>query len=333
MNFVLQKLLLSVFTLSLPISFEWNKIISLFYSYSGMNLGGRIDDLFVWFLEFNNILHFSSNSFYLIMILWWENWRFITLLILFFLGIVLLVLSVYLFFLKKREETRTREGNWKSDLQIKSLQYQLDPHFIFNSLNSIQSYILDEQKENALDCLSDFSNVLRKKIEHADRDFVSLWEEIEYLQLYLKLEQMRFSNKFSFHLHVNPFINSRQFKIPPMFIQPFLENAIKYGLSGFDGDGVLNVNFELQENDYLCCTISDNGLGRKKSKILQETSNLKNHHKTVKITKDRMDLLNKMQAEGRFYSYCTEDLEDENGLAKGTRVKITFPKQDDSYCK
>lgn len=263
----------------------------------------------------------------------WGNWKLITFLILFFPGIVLLLSGACVFFSKKQERVRMREFRWKSNLQIKSLQYQLDPHFIFNALNSMQSYILEEQKEKALDCLSDFSNVLRKKIEHADRDFISLWEEIEYLQLYLKLEQMRFSNKFSFYFHVSHSINSHQLKLPPMFIHPFLENAINSRLAGLEGDGILNVNFKLDGDDFLRCIITDNGLGREKEKDANQPSNSKNYSKSLQITKDRMDLLNKMQHEGKFYSYVIEDVEDENGFSKGTRVEITFPKQESSYFK
>jgi ligand-binding sensor domain-containing protein len=258
---------------------------------------------------------------------WWKMWWFIVLSSLLLVGIVYLAMWLYAYFIRKREKARTKQYNRVIGLKMKSLQNQMDPHFIFNALNSIQSYILEEQKENALGYLSDFSNVLRKKIDHANKDFISLSDEISYLQVYLKLEQMRFSDKFSYKINVNATINPYQYMLPPMLIQPFLENAIKYGLAGSDKKGNLDVSFELEQDGFLRCIIADNGVGRKKAKGLHEDSNIKTHHKTLLITKDRIKLLNKVQNNGRVYGYFIEDLVDEAGFPNGTKVEIGFPKQ------
>ncbi|MBN2596886.1 histidine kinase [Labilibaculum sp.] len=258
---------------------------------------------------------------------WYRMWWFIILSGLVLGGIVYVAMWCYAYFIRKREKARTKQFNRVIGLKMKSLQNQLDPHFIFNSLNSIQSYILGEKKESALEYLSDFSDVLRKKIENANKDFISLSDEIAYLQLYLKLEQMRFSNKFSYKITVNTAINPYQSKLPPMLIQPFLENAIRYGLAGAETKGDLDVNFEIEHDGYLRCIIKDNGVGRKKTKSLHEDSNIKIHHKTMIITKDRIKLLNKVLSNGRVYEYFIEDLMDENGFPSGTKVEIGFPKQ------
>lgn len=258
---------------------------------------------------------------------WWKMWWFILLSGLFLGGIVYAGMWCYAYFIRKREKARTKQFNRVIGLKMRSLQDQLDPHFIFNSLNSIQSYILGEKKESALEYLSDFSNVLRKKIENANKDFISLSDEIAYLQLYLKLEQMRFSNKFSYKITVNTAINPFKSKLPPMLIQPFLENAIRYGFAALETKGNLDVNFELELDGYLRCIIKDNGVGRKKTKDLQEDSNIKIHHKTMIITQDRIKLLNKVLSNDREYNYFIEDLTDENGFSSGTKVEIGFPKQ------
>jgi len=258
---------------------------------------------------------------------WWKMWWFIMLSSLLLIGIVYFGMYLYAYFIRKREKARTKQFNRVIGLKMKSLQNQLDPHFIFNALNSIQSYILEEQQEKALEYLSDFSNVLRKKIGNANKDFISLLDEIAYLQLYLKLEQMRFSDKFSYKIKINASINPHKYKLPPMLIQPFLENAIKYGLVGSEKKGNLDVSFELEQDGYLRCIITDNGVGRKKVTGLQENSNIKIHHKTLSTTIDRIKLLNKVQNNGRVYAYLVEDLVDIDGLPKGTKIEIGFPKQ------
>lgn len=258
---------------------------------------------------------------------WWKRWWFILFSSLFLVGNIYFAMWLYAYFIRKREKARTKQFNRVIGLKMKSLQNQLDPHFIFNALNSIQSYILEEQKENALGYLSDFSNVLRKKIDNANKDLISLSDEIAYLQLYLKLEKMRFSDKFSYQIKVNSSINPYKYKLPPMLIQPFLENAIKYGLAGSEKKGILDVSFVLEQDGYLRCVIIDNGVGRKKARGLLEDSNIKLHHKTLSITKDRIKLLNKVQNNGRVYGYSIEDLVNGDGFPNGTKVDIGFPKQ------
>ncbi len=257
---------------------------------------------------------------------WWKTWWFIILSGLLLILIIILTAKTYVKIVRRNEKERTKQFNRIIALKMKSLQNQLDPHFIFNALNSIQSHILDENTENALDYLSDFSTVLRKNINNANKDFISLADEINYLQHYLKLEQMRFYDKFSYELNVNSSIKPHKFLLPPMLIQPFIENAIKYGLSGSEERGKLMLSFEVDEDDYLSCIISDNGIGRQKSKGFQKDSNISNHHKSLQITRDRIKLLNKVLDNGRVYSYSIEDLMDENDTPCGTKVVLGFPK-------
>lgn len=257
---------------------------------------------------------------------WWKTLWFIVFASLMLLCIIFLIAKLYVGFVRKKEKERTKQFNRLIALKMKSLQNQLDPHFIFNALNSIQSHILDENMENALDYLSDFSMVLRKNINNANKDFISLADEVNYLQHYLKLEQMRFFDKFTYKLNVDSSINPHKYHLPPMLIQPFIENAIKYGLSGGNEKGHLLLSFEAEDDGYLKCIIKDNGIGRQKAKGFLQDSNISNHHKTLLITRDRIKLLNKVLDNGRIYSYSTEDLVDESGLPCGTKVEIGFPK-------
>ncbi len=123
--------------------------------------------------------------------------------------------------IKFEEKQRTKQFNRVIGLKIRALQHQLDPHFVFNSLNSIQSYILEDDEDRALEYLSDFSMVLRNNINNANKNLISLSEEVAYLKLYLKLEQMRFEEKFTFQINLDDKINSLDIKVPPMLIQHF----------------------------------------------------------------------------------------------------------------
>lgn len=257
---------------------------------------------------------------------WWKTWWFIILASLLLILLILLIGNTYVRIVRRKEKERTKQFNRVIALKMKSLQNQLDPHFIFNALNSIQSHILDENTENALDYLSDFSMVLRKNINNANKDFISLADEINYLQHYLKLEQMRFSDKFAYKINVDNSIKPHKYLLPPMLIQPFIENAIKYGLSGSKEKGQLTLSFEAESDGYLKCTIKDNGIGRQKSKGFHQDSNISNHHKTLQITRDRIKLLNKVLDNGRVYSYSIEDLFDDSEFPCGTKVEIGFPK-------
>lgn len=277
-------------------------------------------------LSENNIIPFSFQI--NIAVPWWKTLWFYAALLLLIAVLSFIASRIYVRILRKREKSRTKQFNRVIGLKMKSLQNQMDPHFIFNSLNSIQSYILDGNVDSALEYLSDFSNVLRKNINNANKSFIPLSDEINYLKHYLKLEQMRFFDKFSYQIKIDAAINPLQYNLPPMLIQPFLENAIKYGLSGGDTKGELLLSFKLENDNYLKCLIIDNGIGRTKAKKKHSDSNISDHHKTLAISRDRIKLLNKVLGNGQTYSYSVVDLFDDNNSACGTKVEIGFPKRE-----
>lgn len=256
---------------------------------------------------------------------WWKSWWFVGSVVVILMGIFFLSFKMYASVIRKKEKGRTKQFNRVIGLKMRALQNQMDPHFIFNSLNSIQSYILEENTNKALEYLSDFSLVMRKNISNANKDFISLSDEISYLKNYLKLEQMRFSDKFIFDIEMDSEIHSQKIKLPPMLIQPFLENAVKYGLSGCDGKGELRLKFFIIDS-YLKCIIEDNGIGRERAKLQIKGSNIMEHHKTMKITNDRIKLLNTMVAKGKQkYSYSIHDVINPQNESFGTRVELFFP--------
>lgn len=257
---------------------------------------------------------------------WWASIWFILAMLVLLIWIVFFGFKLYAAQIRREEKGRNKQFRRVIGLKIQSLQNQMDPHFIFNSLNSIQSFILEEKSDEALEYLSDFSMVLRKNIDNANRNFIKLSDEVSYLKNYLKLEQMRFSDRFAFNVHVAGNVNPLKMTVPPMLIQPFLENAIKYGLSGLENWGELKLEFEMVEDDLLKCVIIDNGIGRKKARELHEGSHIQEQHKSLTITRDRMKLLNKVNSGLHRFEYKIEDMKNDNGSPSGTKVEIMFPK-------
>lgn len=211
----------------------------------------------------------------------------------------------------------------RANMQIKlqSLRAQMNPHFIFNSLNSVNNFISKNDERSANKYLSDFSRLMRTVLSNSDQDFVSLGTEVDTMRIYLELEHFRFGEKFDYQLEIADDIDPEIIRVPPMLIQPYIENAIWHGLRYKEDKGILNVRI-FTENNLLYCTVKDNGIGRKKSAELK-TNHQKTYQSTgIKNTKERIDLLNKMH--GTRLSVSILDLE-ENGNAAGTLVKISVP--------
>ncbi|MGI9544864.1 MAG: tetratricopeptide repeat-containing sensor histidine kinase [Cyclobacteriaceae bacterium] len=205
-------------------------------------------------------------------------------------------------------------------LALKSLRSQMNPHFIFNALNSVNSFISMSDTRKANKYLSDFSKLMRTVMENSQQDFVPLSEEIATLELYLKLEHFRFQDKFDYELFVDPDLPVDEYKIPPMLVQPYIENAIWHGLRYKEEKGVLKVTIARSENELLL-SITDNGIGRKKSLAIK-TANQKTQGSTgMKNTANRIQLIN-----DTYKSRIKIDVKDLNGNDEsGTLVKVHIP--------
>lgn len=209
--------------------------------------------------------------------------------------------------------------------KIKAIKSQMNPHFFYNALNTLQSYILSNDKKQALAYLSKFSGLTRTILEMTEKETISLAEEINTLTLYLEIEKARFENDFEFEITINPEINKEQTKIPSMLLQPFVENAVKHGLLHKKDNKKVIIRFEKMA-DSLEITIDDNGIGRKKSAELNQIKN-KNHQSFATVAiQNRIDLLNRNNPHKIVVTF--EDKIGENSQPNGTMVKITIPKND-----
>ena len=220
---------------------------------------------------------------------------------------------------------RKRKQNLKTNLILseqKALRAQMNPHFIFNSLNSIQNFILDRDDQKADLYLANFSSLMRRVLENSRHNQISLADELETLRIYLELEHLRFENKFEFAISVTDDIEQEEIFIPPSIIQPYLENAIWHGLMPSGENGMLLLKVKKYQDNLLRIIIEDNGIGREASAKMRKKSR---HHKStgMKNIEERLELLNKTGREG--YAVEIEDLKNKEGTAAGTRIILSIP--------
>lgn len=178
-------------------------------------------------------------------------------------------------------------------LALKSLRSQMNPHFIFNALNSVNSYIAMNDERAANKYLADFSKLMRSVLENSELDFIPLSKETELLELYLKLEHERFKDKFDYEFIVDPLLEGTSLQVPPMLLQPIIENAVWHGLRYKDEKGFLKVAFA-KAGDEIIVTITDNGIGRAKSKELKTEHQKKRESKGLGNVQNRVALLNEL---------------------------------------
>lgn len=234
-----------------------------------------------------------------------------------FLSLILLASAVFFYFLYKNIKAKKKANQL---LYLKSLRTQMNPHFIFNALNSVNNFIAQNDEKAANKFLSDFSQLMRLVLDYSQKDFISIEEEIELNKLYLKLEHFRFRDKFKYTFE-NHFSNSQKLEVPPMLIQPFIENAVWHGLRYKSDEGDLKISFH-ETNKYLIVEISDNGIGREKSKALK-TKNQKSYNSTgMDNVSKRIQLINEIYRKN--YEIEVTDLHP-NDEDKGTSVKVKIP--------
>ena len=228
------------------------------------------------------------------------------------LFLIVLLSSGFLLWRKKREADYNAQ---LSTLELQSLKAQMNPHFIFNTLNSINDYVLKNEKKTASNYLTQFSIVVRRILENTAAAEVSLAEEIEFLKSYILLEQKRSQNKFTFRIEVNSDINPEVTFLPPSLLQPFIENSIWHGLSSKE-DGSLSVLFT-KTKDNLLCTIEDNGKGL-------ESDGLKNPLRKsfgLENIKNRLHLLNQSQKSNAYFEIGSKE---EGGVKVIVRLPLVL---------
>jgi sensor histidine kinase YesM len=274
-------------------SFAWIGLISRFeYRFvSEPNFWGRFIQL-------------CNESFFLIL-----NWNFIY------------FTYHYVKSVRKKDQAKLEMQQKMFELEAFALRAQMNPHFIFNCLNSIKSLIQDHEEEKAVTYLTTFSKLIRTLFNNADKKEISLYDEIETCKLYLQLETMRFDAKFSHSVNVNENIDLKSIKVPALIIQPFIENAIWHGIVPKETAGRVEVNVK-QINDSVEVIIDDNGIGREASGQNKSASGLAHQSKGVNLTQSRLDLENRLNETNARLEMI--DKKDNNGQSAGTRIILTF---------
>lgn len=222
--------------------------------------------------------------------------------------------------IKKEEHKRAVELEL-ANIKMKALRAQMNPHFLFNCLNSVKAFIIDNDPRMAASYLNKFARLIRLILQQSNENFVKLENELEALELYIQLESVRFEGKFEYQIIISEEVKPDRIELPPMLFQPYVENAIWHGLMQKKSKGFLIVKIS-RKNDFLECEIEDNGIGRKASIESQNGGLLKKKSMGMGITKNRIELLQQI-----YQTSITLKIEDlfEKGVPIGTKVKMIFP--------
>ena len=251
---------------------------------------------------------------------WWHTWWAYTLVALLFVGFIY-ALFRYRLNKERMQHQITLQKQKASELEMQALRAQMNPHFIFNSLNAINMFILENNKLQASEYLAKFSKLVRLILQNSQEAFVPLQKELEALRLYLELESLRFEQKFLYTISINDEIDTTVLKVPPLIIQPYAENAIWHGLMHKKETGHLEIQLYKEEN-ILYCKIFDDGIGRKKADELKTKSASVNKSMGMRITASRIARLQKNQND---VSIFITDLVLPDGTPGGTEVLLKIP--------
>jgi len=252
----------------------------------------------------------------------WQRWWFIGCELAFMGAMIFIIFRIRLNQLRKEQERESRTQIEIAKNELKALRAQMNPHFLFNSLNSIQQFILNHKEEEAVFYLNRFARLMRMILNNSEKQSITLSDEITPLKLYIDLEKMRFSGKFDYEIKIDDNVNADYEEIPTMLLQPYVENAILHGLVPARHKGMLSIHFFIRDH-FIHAVIEDNGIGRKRSAEINKDSHRGHTSMGMKITRDRLKLLGNVQQAA--YTSTITDLVDEQGNARGTRVEITWP--------
>ncbi|MES2762889.1 MAG: two-component regulator propeller domain-containing protein [Bacteroidota bacterium] len=253
----------------------------------------------------------------------YKTWWFILFCVIGVSGFVIIIFRLRLRQIKKKQQAEFEHLVEVSKAELTALRAQMNPHFVFNALNSIQHYILNSKGEEAVKYLSKFAKLIRIILSNSEKPIVTINEDIEAIKLYLELEKMRFENKFDYTIDIHSSIDGDYDEIPPMLIQPYLENAILHGINPKVGNGHIDIGIKVV-NQFIKISIRDNGIGREKSKAVQSLQPAARHKSLgMKITKDRVRILNTIHQSNLNVNII--DLYNEKNEAIGTQVDVFIP--------
>jgi ligand-binding sensor domain-containing protein len=253
----------------------------------------------------------------------WEKLWFQLLVLLFAIGLAWIIVYLRIKNLKKSAEQKMVLTRRVGELEQMALKSQMNPHFIFNSLNSIQQYVIDKDIVGANEFITQFSRLIRLTLDISSKLSISLAEEITYISTYLELEKKRFENKFVYDIVVSGNIDTENHFIPPMILQPYIENAVRHGMrykKDADGKILISVN---KNDQHLICSIEDNGIGRKQAGKFKSSMAVEYQSKGMTLTAKRIEVFNKTHAAPVLIDI--KDLENDEQEPKGTKIAIYFP--------
>ena len=242
-----------------------------------------------------------------------------------FFGLIYTFYKLQILKLEKRNQLLLEKVNLEKNLnqsKLKAIKSQMNPHFFYNALNTIQSFILSNEKKQAVSYLSKFSNLTRTILEMTEKETISIAEEVKTLGLYLDIEKARFEEDFNYQILVDDEIDAENIKIPTMLLQPYVENAVKHGLLHKQGEKAVTIHFQ-KETEHIKISIDDNGIGRQKSTELNAIKN-KNHNSfATEAMQNRVNLLNQYNQKNISIQYI--DKTNLNNQPTGTSVVFEIP--------
>ena len=238
----------------------------------------------------------------------WQKWWFYVLVLIVFLSVTIYVYKFQI----KRQRRKIRIQNELNASKLIAIQSQMNPHFIFNAINSIQDLILQGDIDNSYNYVIKFSKLVRKTLEYSDKEFIDIESEVDLLETYLELEKLRFKKDFVYAIHLNGIENV---VVPPMLVQPFVENAIKHGLLHKKGNKKVSISFH--HKDDLVCEVEDNGIGREKAQEIKARQPEGYQSFSVNATKNRFEIMKSHYKYDLSLQYIDSD--------KGTKVIIRMP--------
>jgi tetratricopeptide (TPR) repeat protein len=233
-------------------------------------------------------------------------------------GVGMLIIFSVLMIASYNRRRKIKFDKQVMDVEMKALRAQMNPHFIFNSLHSISRYVMENDKENTLEYLSKFANLMRLTLENSREREVPLEKDLNALELYIQLEALRMKNSFSYNIEVDPALDKEDTLIPPLLLQPFVENAIIHGMKNNE-NGLIKISVKKEKNEMLCCVIEDNGTGNK------ETIASERKHKSLgkKIVNERLNIINQLKKVKA--SVHIFDLSNNENNGSGMRVELLLP--------
>lgn len=254
---------------------------------------------------------------------WWETTWFKVLAGLSLIGFIILYFQIRIRAIKRKEASKTRINKKFAELELQALQAQMNPHFIFNSMNAIQNFIYTQEKRAAGKYIVKFSRLMRLFLNASNQKYSTLEQEIEILQKYVELEKLRFDDKFDYEFIIDPTLSLASTKIPALLLQPYVENAINHGLVHRSSKGNLWIRFYKKSENRLLCEIEDNGIGRAKAMEIRQQSFKKHQPRGMALVEERQRVMNFIDEQD--IKIEITDLKDKQQSAIGTKVSVTLP--------